>query len=64
MWWFRSWDEVPRQAASDRDVFDSDPENPEKSTDSVTGKHANTSEELMDSELVGECERDQHSEER
>ena len=51
-----------RQPATE--VLDSDAENHEKSTDSETGKHANTSEELMDSELVGDCERDQHSEER
>ena len=55
-------------------IQDSDPENHEKSTDIVVGarfhsgtkrlEHTNTSEELLDGELAGECERDEHSEER
>ena len=71
-WWFRSWDEVRRQVASDREILDSDPEKNDKSTDTVvcassqlaTKRLENTSEECLDSERAGECRRDQHSDER
>ena len=63
---FRSWDEVQKQEASDREIVVSDLEKHEKSTDSVVlcklsevyetlGTRANTSEELLDSQLAGEC---------